>query len=129
MNELSNTVTASGNYNNIPTSLTSNTSVVNIIDGLTITKDADKKNWGSGLLTYTITIKNETDTAYASPVITDVIDTTFVDFVEGSVTINDIPATEQQSNYVEDTHTLTISLTEVAKTSETIIKFSVKKKI
>lgn len=30
MSELSNTVSSVGNYNNIPTSLTSNTSVVNI---------------------------------------------------------------------------------------------------
>lgn len=45
MNELNNTVTATGNYNNIPTSLTSNTSIVNMIEGLTLTKDADKKNW------------------------------------------------------------------------------------
>lgn len=33
MNELSNTVSSKGTYNNIPTSLTSNTSVVNITDG------------------------------------------------------------------------------------------------
>lgn len=43
MNELNNTATSLGTYNNIPTSLTSNTSVVNIIEGLTLTKDADKK--------------------------------------------------------------------------------------
>ncbi len=129
MNELSNTVTSTGSYNNIPTALTSNTSVVNIIEGLTITKEADKKNWGSGLLTYTITVKNETEIAYVSPIITDVIDTRYVDFVQGSVKINDVEATAQQSTYTEDTHTLTITLTEVAKTSETVIKFSVKKKI
>lgn len=41
MNELNNIVTSTGSYNNIPTSLTSNTSVVNIIEGLTITKDAN----------------------------------------------------------------------------------------
>lgn len=43
MNELNNTATSIGNYNNIPTSLTSNVSVVNIIDGLSLTKEADKK--------------------------------------------------------------------------------------
>ena len=57
MNELNNIATAVGNYNNISTSLTSNLSVVNIVDGLILTKDADKKNWSSGNLTYTIEIE------------------------------------------------------------------------
>lgn len=52
MNKLNNIATAVGNYNNISTSLTSNLSVVNIVDGLILTKDADKKNWSSGNLTY-----------------------------------------------------------------------------
>ena len=43
MNELNNVVTATGTYNDIPTSLTSNTMVVNMVDGLTIKKEADKK--------------------------------------------------------------------------------------
>lgn len=43
MNELTNTVIAVGNYNNIPTQLTSNTSIVNMIEGLSLTKEADKK--------------------------------------------------------------------------------------
>lgn len=128
MNELNNTVTSTGSYNNIPTSLTSNTSVVNIIEGLTITKDANQKNWSSGLLTYTITIKNETEQPYVEPIITDVIDTKLVEFVNDSVKINDIEATSEQSSYDEGTQTLTIKLDEIAKTSETIIKFSVKKK-
>lgn len=57
MNELNNTVNAVGNYNSIPTSLTSNTSVVTMIEGLTLTKDEDKKNWSSGNLTYKITLQ------------------------------------------------------------------------
>ena len=36
MNELYNTVTSVGNYNNIPTSLTSNTLVVNMIVKLSL---------------------------------------------------------------------------------------------
>ena len=58
MNELENTVTSVGNYNNIQTTLTSNTSKVNIISGLTLTKEADKQNWSDGYLTYIITIDN-----------------------------------------------------------------------
>lgn len=40
--ELSNTVRAVGNYNDVPTSITSAVSVVTMISGLTITKTADK---------------------------------------------------------------------------------------
>ena len=44
MNELNNLVIAVGNYNSVPTFLTSNTSVVNMIEGLTITKTVNKTN-------------------------------------------------------------------------------------
>ena len=128
MNELNNTVTSTGSYNNIPTSLTSNTSVVNIIDGLTITKEADKKNWGSGALTYTITVKNDTETPYTNCVITDIIDTTLVDFVTDSVTINGATATQDKYSYNNDTHTLTITLDDVAENSSTTATFRVTKK-
>ncbi len=43
--ELTNTVKAVGNYNNIPTSITSDALVVTMISGLTITKTADKSIW------------------------------------------------------------------------------------
>ena len=127
MNELNNTATAKGTYNNIPTSLTSNTSVVNIIDGLTLTKDADKKNWGSGKLTYTITIDNQTDTTYVSPVITDVIDNGLVKFVTGSVMINDVVATEDEYSYNEASHTLTVNLKDIGASSTTTLTFRVEK--
>ena len=127
MNELNNTATAKGTYNNIPTSLTSNTSVVNIIDGLTLTKDADKKNWGSGELTYTITIDNQTDTTYVSPVITDVIDNGLVKFVTGSVMINDVAATEDEYSYNEASHTLTVNLKDIGASSTTTLTFRVEK--
>lgn len=129
MNELTNTVTSNGTYNNVPTELTSNVSVVNIIDGLVLTKDADQKNWGSGFLTYTITLENKTDTDYVSPVIKDVIDNTKVEFVSGSVNIDDVAALENEYNYDEGSHTLTINLSDVAKASTTKVTFRVKKKI
>lgn len=128
MNELNNTATSIGNYNNIPTSLTSNVSVVNIIDGLSLTKEADKKNWGSGELTYTITIDNQTDTSYVKPIVTDKIDTSLVEFVTGSVMINDTPATESQFSYDVGTSTLTINLDDVGATSKTTLTFRVTKK-
>lgn len=127
MNELNNTVTATGTYNNIPTSLTSNTSVVNMIDGLTLTKDADKKNWGSGELTYTITLENQTDTTYVSPIITDVIDNGLVKFVTGSVMINDVAATEDEYSYNDASHTLTVNLKDIVASSTTTLTFRVEK--
>lgn len=128
MSELSNTATSVGLYNNISTSLTSNTSVVNIVEGLTLKKTADKTNWGSGNLTYTITIDNQADETYVKPVVTDVIDTTFVDFVDGSVKINGAYATTQQYQFDQDTHTLTINLEDVTPSSTSTLEFLVKKK-
>lgn len=129
MNELNNLVTATGTYNDIPTSLTSNTMVVNMIDGLTIKKEADKKNWIDGELTYTITIQNNTDKTYTKPIVTDVIDNNFVDFVDGSVMINDVKATESQYSYTEGTHTLTVNLEDVLPSSSSVFKFQVEKKV
>lgn len=129
MNNLNNTVYSTGDYNSIPTSITSNTSVVNMVDGLTITKDADKKNWVDGYLTYTIVINNSTDNAYSNPVITDVIDNTLIDFVEGSVKINGNTASSSEYSYNQGNHTLTINLNEVSAQTKTTITFSVKKKI
>lgn len=128
MNELNNTATSYGSYNNIPTSLTSNVSVVNIIEGLTLTKEADKQNWGSGELTYTIAVDNQTDKPYVSPIITDKIDTTLVEFVENSVMINDAPADASKYSYDTGTSTLTVNLDNVGATSKTTLTFRVTKK-
>lgn len=128
MNELNNVVTAVGTYNDIKTTLTSNTSVVNIVDGLALTKDADKKNWIDGELTYTITISNNADKTYVKPVLTDIIDTNFVSFVEGSVMINGAKAEESQYNYDEGSHTLTINLNDILPSSSSYLTFHVTKK-
>lgn len=128
MNELTNTVYSNGNYNNIPTSLTSNTSVVNMIEGLTLTKDADKKNWSDGLLTYTIKLNNSTTTPYTNPVITDIINTDLVEFVTDSVKINGVEATSSEYSYDTGTHTLTINLNDIEANTEVSVTFNVKKK-
>lgn len=129
MNELNNTALATGTYNSIPTQLTSNTSIVNVIEGLSLTKTANQKNWSSGDLTYTIELDNQADETYENPVITDVIDTNLVEFLEGSVIINDTVATESQYNYDKEAHTLKITLENIAPSSKTTITFRVKKKI
>ena len=128
LNELNNTATSVGTYNNIPTALTSNTSVVNLVEGLTLEKEADKTNWVDGNLKYTITIKNEADKDYVTPKVTDIIDTDKVEFVKGSVTINGVAATEQQYNYEEASHTLTINLDTITPSSSSTITFLVTKK-
>lgn len=128
MNELTNFATAEGTYNSIPTSLTSNTSVVNLIDGLTLSLSADKQNWINGVLTYTITLSNQTNTTYENPVISDTLDTSLVTFVEDTVTINETKASSSEYSYDTGTNTLKITLTEVQPNSNTNIKFQVKKK-
>lgn len=128
MSELNNTAVVQGTYNNIPTQITSNTSVVNIIEGLTLNKLADKENWGSGNLTYTITLENKTDTTYVSPVITDIINTDLVDFVNDSVMIDDVKAEASEYSYSTDTKTLTINLSDIPKDTTRKVTFMVKKK-
>lgn len=128
MNELNNVANVNGTYDNIPTSLTSNTSVVNLIEGLTLTKDADKKNWSSGDLTYTITIDNQTDKSYVGPVLTDVIDNNFVDFIEDSVMLDGVKMDTSKYSYDTGTHTLTVNLDDISASSSTTLTFRVKKK-
>lgn len=128
MNELYNTVTSNGTYNNIPTSITSNTSVVNIGDGITLTKEADKQNWTTGFLTYTITLNNTSNINYVNPLITDIIDNTLVEFASNSVIINGTSATSSEYSYDTDNHTLRFTLTEIAAGTKITITFRVKKK-
>lgn len=42
---LSNTVSALGNYNDVPTAMASEAVLVTLLDGLKITKTADKPVW------------------------------------------------------------------------------------
>lgn len=125
--ELTNIATATGTYNNLPTSMTSDTSAVALIEGLTITKTADQTSWVNGPLTYTITIDNQATETYATPVITDIIDTTLVSFVPDSVYIDGTKAETSQYNYDEETHTLTVTLTDIPATSKKTVTFQVKK--
>lgn len=125
---LSNTVRVVGNYENIPTSVTSVATVVTMIDGLSITKSADKKVWAEGNLKYTVIITNNTEKTYATPEVTDVLDTSLVTFVEGSVTIDDVSAEEDDYEYTEDTGTLKINLEDILASSSKTITFEVSKK-
>ena len=126
--ELNNTVTAVGHYNDVPTSITSAVSVVTMIDGLTITKSSDKQNWASGNLTYTVIINNQSEKPYNSPEVKDVLNTTLVDFVENSVTIDGQAAEQSDYTYDDGSGTLTINLSDIAVSESKTITFQVKKK-
>ena len=126
--QLSNTATVLGEYNNIPTSISSQALVVTMIDGLTVTKTADKMIWVDGILTYTILVDNKATETYTSPKITDILNTTLVSFVSDSVTIDGVKATTDKYTYDESTGTLTINLDDIAPSASSTITFQVEKK-
>ncbi len=126
---LSNTVSALGNYNDVPTAMASEAVLVTLLDGLKITKTADKPVWADGVLTYTIVLTNDETKPYTAPVVTDIIDNTLVDLISGSVMIEGVAATDDQYSYNENTHTLTVLLDDIAATSTRTITFQVKKKV
>ncbi len=126
--ELSNTVRAVGNYNNVPTSITSAVSVVTMISGLTITKTADKPVWADGNLTYSIVINNQAEKDYVTPEITDVLDSNLIEFVPESVTVDGVKAETSSYSYNEGTHTLTINLDDITAGESKTVTFQVKKK-
>lgn len=127
-NELSNTVTALGTYNSIPTSITSDAVLVTMISGLTITKSADKTVWADGALTYTIKIDNQAQETYAAPVVTDILNGSLVSFVTGSVTIDGVKAEDSEYSFDTGTNTLKVTLTDIAAGGSKTITFQVTKK-
>lgn len=125
--KLSNTANVTGTYNSLPTSITSEAIVVALINNITITKTADKQSWGTGPLTYTITVDNKEDESFENPVITDVIDTSLVTFVDGSVTINGAKASGSEYKYDSSTNTLTVNLPTMTGPSTSVVTFQVTK--
>ena len=111
--KLKNTVSATGNINEIPTLINSEASVVTMLSGLTITKTADKTVWADRLLTYTITISNQTTVPYVTPIVKDILDTSLVNFVDDSVTIDGVKATAEEASFDTATSTLTVNLTDI----------------
>ncbi len=122
--KLSNIANVVGNYDSVPTSLTSEAVITEMIAGLTIVKTADKQNWASGNLTYTVTITNNADSPYETPTFTDTLDPTLIKLVENSVQVNGNTA-----NYTYDAPSglLTISLETIANTENAVITFQVQK--
>lgn len=85
----------------------------------------DKTDYRGGTL---ITLKNDTEISYENPVITDKLDTTLVNFVDGSVKINGTTATSSEYNYDSSTGTLTVNLASVGESSSSVVTFEVTKK-
>ncbi len=127
-NNLSNTVTVLGNYNEIPTSISSQALVVAMIDGLTVTKKADKMVCADGVLTYTIEVENKALESYTSPIITDILDISLVSFVNDSVTIDGTKAEESKYTYNDADGTLTINIPDIIASGKCVVTFQVTKK-
>lgn len=126
--QLSNTATVLGNYNSIPTEISTQVLVVTMISGLTVTKTADKMVWSEGNLTYTIVIDNQADEAYTSPVITDILNTTLISFVDNSITVDDQVLDSSKYTWDENSGKLTITLSDIESKAKKTIKFQVSKK-
>ena len=125
---LNNSAGVVGKYNNIPTAISSSASVVTIVDGLSVTKTADKNVWADGVLTYTIVVSNQTDKVYGVPIITDILDNNLLKFIDGSVIIDGIKATTSQYIFREDTNKLTVNLEDIQPTSISTVIFQVARK-
>lgn len=107
-------------------SATSLVSVLNLINGLTITKSADKINWADEYLTYKIVITNTSDGNYENAYITDSLDK-MVEFVSNSLIIDNVVATEDDYDYDAEENILTTYLNNVDNKTSKIITFQVKK--
>lgn len=126
--QLTNTASVLGEYNSVPTTITSEALVVTMLDGLTVTKTADKQVWADGNLTYTILVDNKSAESYTNPTITDILDTTLVTFVPESVTIGGQKAETSQYSYDEATGKLTITLSDIGPSASETVTFQVAKK-
>ncbi len=125
---LSNIANVTGDYDAIPTTLTSEAviteMIAEMIAGLTIVKTADKQNCASGNLAYTVTISNSAENPFKKPTFTDTLDPLLISLVENSVKVN---GTDANYTYDSETGLLTVELETIAKDGSTEITFQVQK--
>ena len=126
--ELINQATILGNYNDIPTEISTQALVVTMITGLTVTKSADKLVWSEGNLTYKMEISNQTETAYTSPVITDILNPDLIKLVNDTIKTDGTPIETSEYTYDENTGKLTINLPTINAKEKKTITFEVSKK-
>lgn len=105
----------------------SDISTVSMINSLILTEEANKKNLSSGNLTYKLIIDNQTNITYTNLVITDILDTSVIEFIDGSVKINDTYFNKDK--YLFSNNTLKINLDKISKKTKITISFSVRKNI
>ncbi len=99
MASLKNRVYAAGQYG-AETVTIDNFVDVELLDGLTITKTADKTLWAGGLLTYTTTITNVNATMpYENIKVDDKLDTSIVTFEPDSVYKDDTKLSSSDYTY------------------------------
>lgn len=122
--KLSNIANVTGTYDSIPTTLTSEAVITEMIAGLTILKTADKQNWASGNLQYTITITNGAQNAFETPTITDILDPTLIKLVKDSV---EVDGKKVEYTYDETTGELKIVLDTIGTETNSVITFQVQK--
>lgn len=122
--KLTNIANVTGTYDSIPTTLTSEAIITDLISGLTIIKTADKQNWASGNLTYTITITNAAENAFEKPTFTDILDPTLIKLVDNTVEVN---GSTTEYTYDSVTGKLSIELETIATEGSSTITFQVQK--
>ena len=122
--KLSNIANVVGTYDSVPTTLTSEAVITDLIAGLTIVKTADKQNWASGNLTYTVTVTNNAENAFETPTFTDILDPTLIKLVEDTVIVNDKTA---EYTYNPTSGELSITLETIATSASSVITFQVQK--
>lgn len=122
--KLTNVADVTGTYDSIPTTLTSEAIITDLISGLTIVKTADKQNWATGNLTYTVTITNAAENAFEKPTFTDILDPALIKLVENTVEVN---GSRTEYTYDPTTGKLSVELETIATEGSTTITFQVQK--
>lgn len=118
--ELTNQATILGNYNDIPTEISTQALVVTILTGPTVTKSADKMVWSDGNLTYKLEVNNQTENTYTSPVVTDILNPDLIKLVDNTIKIDGTLIDESEYTYDESTGKLTINLPTINSKEETV---------
>lgn len=122
---LINSASVTGNYDTEQLTINSNIVTTKIINGLKVTMEVDKKEWITGNLTYKITVQNNAEKLFESPVLIDVLDPTLVMLEENSVEVNGVT---RSYTYEEISGKLSINLEQIPVGTTSVITFRVKQK-
>ena len=124
MKEIINSFTVTGNILNLNTTLTSNEVIINANDNLMITKSANKSIWENGVLTYTVTITNNSDNIITNN-FSDIINPSYASLITNLVFVdNSMPS----FSYDKLTGLLEINDIKINPNESVIISYSVSKK-